>query len=75
MIDHQYKENGARKIYSDYNQMEAYCECYPDQSKMISYRHFHQEIGATLKIPDKVLAGLVSDFFQDILMLILSTHT
>ena len=27
---HQYGENGARKVYSDYNQMRAYVECFPN---------------------------------------------
>ena len=31
MIDHQYKENGTRNIYSNYNQMRAYVECFPNQ--------------------------------------------
>ena len=31
MMDHQYKENGARNIYSNYNQMRAYAECSPNQ--------------------------------------------
>ena len=29
MMDHQYEENGARNIYSNYNQMRAYVECSP----------------------------------------------
>ena len=32
-MDHQYRENGARNIYSSYNQMRAYVECSPNQSK------------------------------------------
>ena len=35
MMDHQYRENGARNIYSNYNQMIAYVECSPDQSKKL----------------------------------------
>ena len=31
MIDHQYEENGARNVYSNYNQMRAYVECSPNQ--------------------------------------------
>ena len=33
MMDRQYRENGARNIYSNYNQMRAYVECSPNQSK------------------------------------------
>ena len=29
MMDHQYTENGARKVYSNNNQMKAYAECSP----------------------------------------------
>ena len=32
-MDHQYRENGARNIYSNYNQMRAYIECSSNQSK------------------------------------------
>ena len=35
MMDHQYRENGARNIYSNYNQMRAYAECSPNQSKKL----------------------------------------
>ena len=31
MMDYQYGENGARNMYSDYNQMRAYVECSPNQ--------------------------------------------
>ena len=33
MIDHQYRENGMKNIYSNYNQMRAYVERSPSQSK------------------------------------------
>ena len=33
MIDHQYRENSARNIYSNYNQMRVYVECSLNQSK------------------------------------------
>ena len=35
MMDRQYRENGARNIYSNYNQMKAYAECSPNQSKKL----------------------------------------
>ena len=31
MMDHQYKENGARNIYSNYNQIGAYVEYFLNQ--------------------------------------------
>ena len=31
LMDRQYKENGAKNIYSNYNQMRAYVEWSPDQ--------------------------------------------
>ena len=34
IMDHQYRENGARNIYSNYNQMRAYVEHFPNQSKI-----------------------------------------
>ena len=37
MMDHQYRENGAKNIYSNYNQMRAYVECSPNQFKKELY--------------------------------------
>ena len=37
MVDHQYGENGARNIYSNNNQMRAYVECSPNQSKKLYF--------------------------------------
>ena len=34
-MDHQFRENGARNIYSNYNQMRAYVEYSADQSKKL----------------------------------------
>ena len=34
-MDHQYGENGARNIHSNYNQMRAYVECFPNQPKKL----------------------------------------
>ena len=34
-MDHHYREKGAKNIYSNYNQMRAYVECSPDQSKKL----------------------------------------
>ena len=35
IMDHQHRENGARNIYSSYNQMTAYIKCSPNQSKKL----------------------------------------
>ena len=50
-MDHQYRENGARSIYSDYNQMRACVECSPNQSKTI-YLIDYRAIDETLRIPE-----------------------
>ena len=34
-MDHQYRGNGVRNIYSNCNQMRAYVECSPNQSKKL----------------------------------------
>ena len=34
-MDHQYRENCARNKYSNCNQMRAYVECSPNQSKKL----------------------------------------
>ena len=36
-MDHQCKENGARNVYSNYNQMRAYVECTSNQSKKLYF--------------------------------------
>ena len=35
MVDHQYRENGARNTYSNHNQMRAYVECFSNQPKKL----------------------------------------
>ena len=35
VMDHQYRENGARNMCSNYNQMRAYVECSPNQLKKL----------------------------------------
>ena len=68
-MDYQYiRENGARNIYSNCNQMRAYVECSPNQSKkLIPYRPFYQAIEETLTIPEhSVLAVSLSQFYQSI---------
>ena len=53
-MDHQYRENGARYMSSNYDQMRAYVECSPNQSKNCTLPTFQSSnIGETLKIPEK----------------------
>ena len=52
-MDHQYRKNGARNIYSNYNQMRAYADALQINKKIILYRPFHRAIDRTLKIPEK----------------------
>ena len=52
IIDHQYWENSARSICSNYNQLKADCKCYPNQSDKKPDRQFYWPIIETLKIPD-----------------------
>ena len=35
IMDDQHRENGARNIYSNYNQMRAYVDCSRNQSKKV----------------------------------------
>ena len=59
-MDHQYRENGARNIYSNYNEMRAFVECSPNQSKnyiLSSNRRNFEDSG-------KVLAVSVSEIYQ-----------
>ena len=66
-MDHQYRENDSRNIYSNYNQMTAYVECPPIKSikKIILYRPFHRAIDET-EDSRIVLAVSVSQFYQSI---------
>ena len=43
MRDHQYRKNGARNTYSNYNQMRAYVKCSPNQFENIPYRPFIEQ--------------------------------
>ena len=53
-MDYQYRENGARNIYSNYSQMRAYVKCSSNQSKKIMpYRPIHRAIDETLKRSEK----------------------
>ena len=62
-MDRQYRENSARNIYSNYNQMRTYVECSPNQSKkIIPYRPFHRAIDETLKFPEQCWPFLYLNF-------------
>ena len=61
-MDRQYRENSARNTYSNYNQMRAYVECSPNQSKKIPYRPFHRAIDETLRVPEQCWPFLYLNF-------------
>ena len=57
-MDHQYRENGARNIYSDYKQMRAYVEYSPNLIDFpLSNRRKFEDSGI-------VLAVSVLQFYQ-----------
>ena len=66
-MDRQYRENGARNRYSNYNQTRAYVKCSPNQSKKFTLstfpssnrRNFSEDSGI-------VLAVSVSQFYLSI---------
>ena len=65
-MDHQYRENGARNIYSNYNQMKAYVEYSPNQSKNYTLLTFPSSNRRNFENTAKVLAVYVSEFYQSI---------
>ena len=65
-MDRQYRENGARNIYPNYNQMRAYVERSPSQSKKL-YVIFHRAIDETLKIPEQCCPFLYLNFTRVLL--------
>ena len=66
-MDHQYRENSTRNIHSHYNQMRAYVECSPNQSKKLYLIDFsHRAIDETSKIPEKCWPFPVPEFYQSI---------
>ena len=58
MMDHQYRENGARNIYSNHNQVRAYVECSPDPSKKYTLSSFPSNNRRNFEDSGKVLAVL-----------------
>ena len=65
-MDHQYRENGERNIYSKYNQMRGYVECSLDQSKNYTLSTFPSGNRQNFEDSRKVLAIPVSTFYQSI---------
>ena len=65
-MDHQYKENGTRNIYSNYNQMKAYVECFSKAIK--SYILLTSSLSNRRNFEDsgKMLATSVFEFYQNI---------
>ena len=57
-MDHQYRENGTRNMYSNYNQMIAYVECSPNYTLSIFPSSFEDS--------GKVLAISVFEIYQSI---------
>ena len=68
MIDHLYRENGARNIYSNYIQMKTYFECYPSQSKKIYLIDISSSNRRNFGYFGKILTGLVCEFCQGTLI-------
>ena len=65
-MDHQYRENGARNIYSDYNQMRAYVEYFPNQPKNYTLSTFSSSTRRNFEDSGIVLAVSVFQFYQSI---------
>ena len=59
MMDHQYRENGARNIYSNYNQMGAYVKC---SQKNYALSTFPSSNRRKFDESGKVLVVYVSEF-------------
>ena len=66
MMDHQCRKNRARHIYSNYNQMRAYVECSPNQSKNYTISTFPSSNRRNFEDFEKILAVSVPDFYQSI---------
>ena len=62
MVDRQYRENSGRNIYSNHNQMRAYVECFPNQSKNYIFFIFPSSNRRNFEDSAIVLAVYVSEF-------------
>ena len=65
MIDHQYRENGARNLYLIYNRIKAYLKHYPNQSKEFYSIENFMNNPRNFEDSGKILAGLVSESYQN----------
>ena len=65
-MDYQYGENGARNTYSNYNQMRAYVECSPNQSKKYTLPIFPSSNRRNFEDSGIMLVVSVSQFYQSI---------
>ena len=65
-MDHQYRENGVRNMYSNYNQMRAYVECSPSQSKKLYLINLAIEPSTNFEDSGKALAVSVLEFYQSV---------
>ena len=64
-MDHQYRENGARNVCSDYNQVRGYVEYSPNQSKKnFTLSTFPSNNQRNFEGSGKVLAVSVSGFHK-----------
>ena len=68
-MDRQYRENGARNIYPNYNQMRAYVECSPNAlKKSYTFLTFPSSNQGNFEDSGIVLAVSVSQFYQSIVV-------
>ena len=65
-MDHQYRENSARNIYSNYNQMRAYVEYSLNQSQKFYLIDLPIEQSTNFEDSGIMLAVSVSQFYQSI---------
>ena len=65
-MDHQYRENGTKNIRSNYNQMRAYVECSPNQSKNCTLSTFPSNNRRNFEYSGILLTVSVSQFYQSI---------
>ena len=61
-MNHQYQKKGARNIYSNYNQMRAYVEYYPNQSKNYALSTFRLSNRRNFEDSKQMQAVSVSEF-------------
>ena len=67
-MDRQYRENGARNVYSNYNQMRADVECSPNQSKNYALSTFPSSNRRNFEDSGIMLAVSVSQFYRSIVV-------